>query len=93
MAPMAEPFTFDSLFVALQQRATERPEGSGTVEALDKGIHFLGKKVIEEAGEVWLAAEYGTDDELSEELSQLLYWMQVVMIDRNLTPADVYRFL
>jgi len=85
--------TFDSLFPQLQKRAAERSPGSGTVDALDKGIHFLGKKVLEEAGEVWLAAEHGTDDELAEEMSQLLYWVQVMMIKRGLEPGDLYRYL
>ncbi|MDH3679856.1 MAG: phosphoribosyl-ATP diphosphatase [Acidimicrobiia bacterium] len=85
--------TFDSLFTVLQSRAVERPAGSATVAALDAGTHAIGKKVLEEAGEVWLAAEHGTDDELAEELSQLLYWMQVTMLDRGLTPLDVYRYL
>ena len=84
---------FDSLFEELAQRAVERPEGSGTVAALDGGLHNLGKKIAEEAGEVWLAAEYQSDDELSEEISQLVYWLQVIMVKRGLTPADVYKFL
>lgn len=61
--------------------------------ALDKGIHHLGKKVIEEAGEVWLAAEHESDAELAEEISQLLYWAQVVMLARGLKPEDIYRYL
>lgn len=85
--------TFDSLFELLARRAAERPEGSSTVAALDAGIHSIGKKVLEEAGEVWLAAEHGTDDELAEEISQLVYWLQVTMVARGLTPADVYRYL
>ncbi|AGP30765.1 phosphoribosyl-ATP diphosphatase [Corynebacterium terpenotabidum] len=84
---------FDSLFEELAQRAVDRPEGSGTVKALDSGLHNLGKKIAEEAGEVWLAAEYQSDDELSEEISQLIYWLQVIMVKRGLTPADVYKFL
>ncbi|WP_297005900.1 phosphoribosyl-ATP diphosphatase [uncultured Corynebacterium sp.] len=84
---------FDSLFEELAQRAVDRPEGSGTVKALDGGLHNLGKKIAEEAGEVWLAAEYQSDDELSEEISQLIYWLQVVMVKRGLTPADIYKFL
>lgn len=84
---------FDSLFEELSQRAKDRPEGSGTVNALDAGVHFQGKKIVEEAGEVWLAAEYQSDDELSEEISQLLYWLQVVMVGRGLTPDDIYKFL
>ena len=85
--------TFDSLFEMLLNRVNERSDGSSTVEALDKGIHFIGKKVLEEAGEVWLAAEHGSDQELAEEISQLLYWLQVTMINRKLTLADVYHYL
>lgn len=85
--------TFDQLFGVLKARVAERPDGSATVAALDNGIHFIGKKVIEEAGEVWLAAEHGTDAELAEEISQLLYWLQVTMIDRGLSLDDVYRYL
>ena len=84
---------FDSLFETLHQRAQQRPPGSGTVKALDAGVHDIGKKVLEEAGEVWLAAEHGTDDELAEEVSQLLYWTQVMLLARGLKPQDVYRYL
>ncbi|MGU3294607.1 phosphoribosyl-ATP diphosphatase [Williamsia sp. M5A3_1d] len=85
--------TFDDLFAELTERAATRPEGSGTVAALDAGVHTLGKKIIEEAGEVWLAAEHESDESLGEEISQLLYWLQVMMIKRGLTPDDVYRYL
>lgn len=84
---------FDSLFEELKTKAAQRPEGSATVEALDKGVHFLGKKIVEEAGEVWLAAEYESDESLSEEISQLIYWLQVVMVQRSLTPEDIYKQL
>jgi len=85
--------TFDSLFAELSERAATRPEGSGTVAALDAGVHFQGKKVLEEAGEVWIAAEYQSDEELSEEISQLLYWLQVLMVGRGLKLEDVYKHL
>ncbi|MEU5843611.1 MULTISPECIES: phosphoribosyl-ATP diphosphatase [unclassified Rhodococcus (in: high G+C Gram-positive bacteria)] len=85
--------TFDSLFAELSERAQTRPEGSGTVAALDAGVHFQGKKVLEEAGEVWIAAEYQSDEELSEEISQLLYWVQVLMVGRGLKLEDVYKHL
>ncbi|MFV8380160.1 phosphoribosyl-ATP diphosphatase [Corynebacterium hindlerae] len=84
---------FDSLYAELRTRAEERPEGSGTVAALDKGVHHLGKKIIEEAGEVWIAAEYQSDEELAEEMSQLIYWTQVMMVARGLEPADIYKYL
>lgn len=85
--------TFDELFAELQDRARVRPAGSSTVAALDAGVHAQGKKVIEEAGEVWLAAEHESDDRLAEEISQLLYRLQVVMLARGLTLEDVYRYL
>ena len=85
--------TFEDLFAELGERARSRPPGSGTVAALDRGVHAVGKKVLEEAGEVWLAAEHESDEALAEELSQLLYWAQVMMIARGLTLDDVYRKL
>jgi len=85
--------TFDELFAELTDKAIARPSGSGTVAALDAGVHAQGKKVLEEAGEVWLAAEHETDDALAEEISQLLYRVQVLMLGRGITLADVYKFL
>ncbi len=82
--------TFEDLFAELTERARTRPAGSGTVAALDGGVHGLGKKILEEAGEVWLAAEHEGDEELADEISQLLYWTQVLMISRGLTLDDVY---
>ena len=84
---------FDSLFAELSEKAAQRPAGSGTVAALDKGEHQIGKKIIEEAGEVWIAAEYQSGAELAEEMSQLLYWTQVMMLKRGLTPEDIYNYL
>lgn len=85
--------TFDELFAELSRKAVERPPGSGTVAALDAGVHAQGKKLLEEAGEVWLAAEHEDDSALAEELSQLLYRAQVLMIGRGLSLDDVYKFL
>ncbi|MFH0410575.1 phosphoribosyl-ATP diphosphatase [Corynebacterium sp. L4756] len=84
---------FESLFNELVEKSQNRPEGSGTVEALDKGAHFIGKKIIEEAGEVWIASEYQSDEELAEEMSQLIYWTQVMMVHRGLKPEDIYKYL
>jgi phosphoribosyl-ATP pyrophosphohydrolase len=85
--------TFDELFAQLQQRAAERPEGSGTVRALDAGVHAIGKKVLEEAAESWMAAEHESPERTAEEISQLLYHVQVLMIARGLTLDDVYAHL
>ena len=85
--------TFDELFAELAERAHKRPDGSGTVAALDAGVHAQGKKVLEEAGEVWIAAEHESDDRLAEEISQLLYRVQVLMLGRGISNEDVYRYL
>ncbi|WP_449657181.1 phosphoribosyl-ATP diphosphatase [Streptomonospora wellingtoniae] len=85
--------TFDELFAELSEKARTRPEGSGTVAALDAGVHGIGKKVVEEAAEVWMAAEYESDAAAAEEISQLLYHLQVLMLARGLRLDDVYRHL
>jgi phosphoribosyl-ATP pyrophosphohydrolase len=85
--------TFDALFAELTATAQTRPEGSGTVAQLDRGVHAIGKKIVEEAAEVWMAAEYQSDDETAEEISQLLYHLQVLMLAKGLTLDDVYRHL
>jgi len=85
--------SFEELWAELSQKAVDRPEGSGTVAALDAGIHTIGKKILEEAGEVWLAAEHESDEALSEEISQLLYHLQTLMLARGLTLNDIYKFL
>ncbi|MFT2816247.1 phosphoribosyl-ATP diphosphatase [Leifsonia sp. A12D58] len=84
---------FDELFAELQEKAKTRPEGSGTVRELDAGIHAIGKKIVEEAAEVWMAAEFQSNDEAAEEISQLIYHLQVMMLAKGLSPADIYRHL
>lgn len=85
--------TFDELFTELRARAAERPAGSGTVALLDAGVHAIGKKLLEEAGESWIAAEHESDQALALEISQLLYHAQVMLLARGLTLEDVYREL
>jgi phosphoribosyl-ATP pyrophosphohydrolase len=85
--------TFDSLFEELSATAVNRPVGSRTVDLLDQGVHAIGKKVVEEASEVWMAAEHESGDDLALEISQLLYHLQVLMISKNLSLEDVYRTL
>ena len=85
--------TFDELFAELAGKAAHRPEGSGTVAALDAGVHQIGKKLVEEAAEAWMAAEHEGRDRAAEELSQLLYHAQVLMLACGLTLDDVYTHL
>ena len=85
--------SFDALFEELSAKAVARPEGSRTVAELEAGVHAIGKKIVEEAAEVWMAAEYQSDAETAEEISQLLYHLQVLMIAKGLTLEDVGRHL
>ena len=82
--------TFDQLYAELAERARTRPAGSGTVRALDAGVHSIGKKIVEEAAEVWMAAEYQSRDDAALEISQLLYHTQVMMIALGIDLDEVY---
>jgi phosphoribosyl-ATP pyrophosphohydrolase len=85
--------TFEELFSQLQQKAAAGEPGSRTAELVGQGVHAIGKKVVEEAAEVWMAAEYESDERTAEEISQLLYHVQVMMVARGLTLQDVYTHL
>lgn len=85
--------TFEELYAELSEKARTRPEGSGTVTLLDAGVHSIGKKIVEEAAEVWMAAEYETDEDTATEISQLLYHLQVLMVAKGLNLTDVYKHL
>lgn len=85
--------TFEELFAELQEKAVARPAGSRTVVELDSGVHGIGKKIVEEAAEVWMAAEHEGTERTAEEVSQLLYHVQVLLVARGLTLEDVYRHL
>jgi phosphoribosyl-ATP pyrophosphohydrolase len=85
--------SFEELFSYVKDRAATRPEGSGTVRALDAGVHAIGKKIVEEAAEVWMAAEYQSKEEAAEEISQLIYHLQVMMLCLGLELEDIYEYL
>ncbi|WEV52219.1 phosphoribosyl-ATP diphosphatase [Bifidobacterium sp. ESL0798] len=85
--------TFESLFKELSEKAESRPVGSKTVDELDKGTHFIGKKITEEAGETWIAAEYEGAERTAEEMSQLIYHIQVMMIKHGISLEDLYKNL
>lgn len=85
--------SFEALFGELAVKAADRPAGSATVAELDAGVHAIGKKIVEEAAEVWMAAEHESDEATAAEISQLLYHVQVMMLARGLTLDDVYRHL
>lgn len=85
--------TFDDLWAELSAKVAAGDPTSSTVVAVRSGVHQVGKKVVEEAAEAWMAAEYETDDRAAEEISQLLYHAQVLMLARGLTLDDVYTHL
>jgi len=85
--------TFEQLWEELSEKAQARPAGSGTVQALDSGVHAIGKKLVEEAAESWMAAEHEGRERAAEEISQLLYHAQVLMLASGVTLDDVYGHL
>ena len=85
--------TFDELWAELSEKARDRPEGSGTVRELDAGVHAIGKKLVEEAAESWMAAEHEGKERTAEEISQLLYHAQVLMLASGISLHDVYTHL
>ena len=85
--------TFEELWAELSEKSQTRPEGSGTVQQLDAGIHAIGKKLLEEAAETWMAAEHEGKEATALEVSQLLYHAQVLMLAAGITLDDVYAHL
>lgn len=81
--------SFDLLWKELNDISQSRPQGSSTIAELDAGVHFIGKKIVEEAAEVWMAAEHEDCDALALEISQLIYHLQVLMIARGITMDDL----
>ncbi|MCS6710670.1 phosphoribosyl-ATP diphosphatase [Brachybacterium sp. EF45031] len=84
---------FEALYAELSEKLRTRPEGSGTVAEADAGVHAIGKKIVEEAAEVWMACEHESHDDAALEISQLLYHLQVMMLVKGITLEDVYRRL
>lgn len=85
--------TFEALFAELAEKARRGEEGSRTVQALRAGTHEIGKKVVEEACEAWMAAEHEGPERTAEEIAQLLYHAQVLMLSAGVGLEDVYRYL
>jgi phosphoribosyl-ATP pyrophosphohydrolase len=81
--------TFEQLFAEIKEKSTHRPNGSDTVKWLDAGVHTIGKKIVEEAAEVWMAAEYEGNERTAEEISQLIYHLQVLMTAKGIEIADL----
>lgn len=85
--------TFDALFDELAAKVAAGDPASGTVRAVAAGPHAIGKKLSEEAAEAWMAAVHESPERAAEELAQLIYHAQVMMLACGLTPDDIYRRL
>lgn len=85
--------TFEELFLELSAKVQAGDTTSGTVSAISQGIHSVGKKIVEEAAEAWMAAEHESKERAAEEISQLIYWTQALMIASGISLDDVYRKL
>ena len=84
---------FESLFAELSEKAASRPAGSRTVAELESGVHGIGKKVVEEAAEAWMAAEFEGKERAAEEIAQLIFFTQVLMLAADVSLEDVYKNL
>lgn len=85
--------TFEDLFAELSAKVAAQDPNSGTVKEFNCGKHAIGKKIIEEAAEVWMAAEYESKERTAEEISQLIYHLQVMMLANGITLDDLYKYL
>ncbi len=85
--------TFDQLYAELTKKVTYRDEESGTTRLVDAGVHEIGKKIVEEAAEVWMAAEHEGHERTAEEIAQLLYHIQCMMLASKVSLDDVYHRL
>lgn len=85
--------SFDDLYAELAHKSAHRDPDSSTVRLLDQGVHSIGKKLVEEAAESWMAAEHESPERTADEIAQLLYHAQVLMLARGITLDDVYHRL
>lgn len=85
--------TFDELYGELNRKITYRDEETGSTRLIDSGVHEIGKKIVEEAAEVWMAAEHEGHERAAEEIAQLLYHIQCMMLASKVSLEDVYRRL
>lgn len=82
-------FSFDNLYALLQQRQTEKPEGSYTTYLFEQGIDKILKKVGEESTEVIVAGKGGEKDETVYEIADLAYHVMVLMVQMGIELKDV----
>ena len=85
--------SFNDLFHVLLERANTSTSESRTAELLAQGTHAIGKKIVEEAAEVWMAAEHESKQATATEVAQLIYHLQVLMIDQKISLEELEKEL
>lgn len=84
---------FEEMYELAVSRKQEMPPGSSTAELFLRGVHGIGKKLVEEAAESWMAARYESEQDLAGELAQVLYYVACMMAEKGIALEDVYRQL
>lgn len=82
--------TFEEMVSLAESRRREMPAGSGTTALFEGGAHAIGKKLVEEAAESWMAARYEGHDDVALELSQVLYYAACMMAETGVSLEEVY---
>ena len=81
--------SFNELYQLIENRKLSPVENSRTNQLLNLGVHEIGKKLVEEASETWMAAEYESKDDLALEASQLIYNLQVLLVAKGVTLSEI----
>ena len=90
---MADYQILNSLEKVIIDRERERPEGAYTTYLFEKGVDKILKKVGEEASEVIIAAKNRDHGELKWEAADLLYHLQVLLVEQGLPFKEVLKTL
>ncbi len=85
--------SFEQLWIELSDKVEKNDSNSASVKLVSQGVHAVGKKVVEEASEAWMACEHEDKDRAAEEISQLIYQTQLLMLAANVSLEDVYKKL
>src|SRR3954452_18821580 len=92
-ANFADYQILQSLEKVIIEREQERPEGAYTTYLFEKGVDKILKKVGEEAAEVIIAAKNRDAEELRWEAADLLYHLQVLLVEQGLPFKEILRTL
>ncbi len=84
---------FDEIEAVVKDRQANPKEGSYTGYLFDKGIDKILKKVGEETAETIIAAKNHDPQEIALEVSDLLYHLTVMLVERGVPLSAVYEEL